>query len=279
MTLVYDTFMFRDELDLLEIRLNVLDIIVDTFILVEATKTHSGKDKPLVYEKNKERFSDFYQRIRHVIVDDLPDPEDGNRWIPENYQRNAILRCLAPVSVFTEKDIIMISDIDEIPDPLHAAKWIGDTLHSNPAPCVFNMDIYSYYLDCKETDKKWQGTTICQRKDLVIPQELRDKRCELPRIEAGWHFSYMGGVDAIVEKIEAFAHAEADTAKNKDRRNLAIAMAEGKNIYGREDVEKATFIKDIEGNSDYPQYLRDNLSKYQHLVSENYEWPHALGLN
>ena len=53
---VYDCFIFYNELDLLEIRLKTLDSVVDHFVLVEATKTHRGKDKPLYFEENKERF-------------------------------------------------------------------------------------------------------------------------------------------------------------------------------------------------------------------------------
>ncbi|MBO9668238.1 MAG: N-acetylglucosaminyltransferase, partial [Bdellovibrio sp.] len=39
MAKVYDCFSFFNELDLLEIRLNELDSVVDHFVLMEATKT------------------------------------------------------------------------------------------------------------------------------------------------------------------------------------------------------------------------------------------------
>ena len=54
--MVYDCFSFFNELDLLEIRLNVLKDVVDKFVLVEATRTHTGRPKPLYYEENKARF-------------------------------------------------------------------------------------------------------------------------------------------------------------------------------------------------------------------------------
>ena len=50
---IVDVFPFFNELDLLDIRLNVLDPHVDCFIISEATKTFSGLDKPLYYEENK----------------------------------------------------------------------------------------------------------------------------------------------------------------------------------------------------------------------------------
>jgi len=39
---IYDTFIFSNELDLLEIRLHVLGDVVDYFVLVESTRTFSG---------------------------------------------------------------------------------------------------------------------------------------------------------------------------------------------------------------------------------------------
>ena len=53
-TKIYDCFLFFNELDLLEIRLNVLNDYVDYFVLVEATQTFTNKDKPLYYKENKE---------------------------------------------------------------------------------------------------------------------------------------------------------------------------------------------------------------------------------
>lgn len=44
--MIYDCFSFFNELDLLEIRLNVLKDVVDRFVLVEAGETHAGKPKP-----------------------------------------------------------------------------------------------------------------------------------------------------------------------------------------------------------------------------------------
>ena len=49
---IFDTFLFLNELDLLEIRLNILDSYVDYFIINESPKTFSGKSKPLYYEDN-----------------------------------------------------------------------------------------------------------------------------------------------------------------------------------------------------------------------------------
>jgi len=69
--MIYDCFTFFNELDLLEIRLNVLKDVVDRFVLVEATQTFTGRPKPLYYKENAARFAAFADRIIHVVVDDF----------------------------------------------------------------------------------------------------------------------------------------------------------------------------------------------------------------
>ena len=53
---VYDVFYFFNELDLLEIRLNILDDFVDEFILIEAAFTFGGEPKGSYYLNNIDRY-------------------------------------------------------------------------------------------------------------------------------------------------------------------------------------------------------------------------------
>ena len=50
MNKVIDAFAFYNEVDMLEYRLETLYDYVDKFVIVEATMTHSGLDKPLNFE-------------------------------------------------------------------------------------------------------------------------------------------------------------------------------------------------------------------------------------
>jgi len=67
--MLYDCFMFFDELELLDLRLHYLDPLIDRFVLVESTRTFSLKDKPLFFDENKSMFSKFLPKIEHVIID------------------------------------------------------------------------------------------------------------------------------------------------------------------------------------------------------------------
>ena len=125
--MIYDCFSFFNELDILELRLNVLKDVVDRFVLVEAARKHSGEAKPLYFEENKARFAEFTDRIIHVVVVDEPvtPPECPKliaSWAFENHQRNAIVRGLKDAR---PEDTIMISDLDEIPDPGKVKEYVG----------------------------------------------------------------------------------------------------------------------------------------------------------
>ena len=61
--MVIDCIPFFNELDILKLRLNILNPIVDKFVIEEATVTFSGEPKELCFEKNKELFAEFLPRI------------------------------------------------------------------------------------------------------------------------------------------------------------------------------------------------------------------------
>lgn len=69
---IYDCFTFFNELDLLELRLAELYNYVDYFVIVEADKTHSGKPKEFILEKNFSRYARWRNKIIHLKVK-MPD--------------------------------------------------------------------------------------------------------------------------------------------------------------------------------------------------------------
>ena len=57
--MIYDCFLFFHELEVLDIRLHELDSVVDKFVLVESTVTHTNQQKKLFYNENKHLFKKF----------------------------------------------------------------------------------------------------------------------------------------------------------------------------------------------------------------------------
>ena len=63
---IIDCFIFYNELDLLTYRLNLLNNIVDYFIIVESTHTFIGKEKICFFSENKHLFENFTNKIIHI---------------------------------------------------------------------------------------------------------------------------------------------------------------------------------------------------------------------
>ena len=65
-----DCFMYFDEDVVLDLRLNILNNIVDKFVIVESRIDHAGNKKKLNFDINK--FKNFKDKITYLVADDLP---------------------------------------------------------------------------------------------------------------------------------------------------------------------------------------------------------------
>jgi beta-1,4-mannosyl-glycoprotein beta-1,4-N-acetylglucosaminyltransferase len=247
--MLYDCFTFFNELDILEIRLNVLKDVVDKFVLVEATLTHQGKPKPLYFADNKARYKEFEDKIIHIVIDKYPPYEGKSAWTLERYQRDMIAKGWDNCK---EDDVILVSDVDEIPNPETIKAYQG-----KPGVFVLRQNMYYYFINCLNVSNsrnfKWDGTVMCKFKYHLKPMDLRKiiyiqpgtyHERFLPRIytkyllwrwqlihlkkvkcidNGGWHFSYLGGVQMIIKKVESFAHAEYNKDEYKDPKKIEEA--------------------------------------------------------
>jgi beta-1,4-mannosyl-glycoprotein beta-1,4-N-acetylglucosaminyltransferase len=289
--MIYDCFTFFNELDLLEIRLHELDAHVDQFVLVEATLTHQGKPKPLHYEENKARFAAFHHKIIHVIVSEYPDNREASAWVYEKHQRNSIRDGLKNAKA---GDVIMISDVDEIPRPEKIKEAAG-----MKGTRIFRQRMYYYYLNCinaTELGKRkyfWNGTIMVNFEDLNRPiQDYREAGMMLlakfnpsfiRRVyyswfllrkvyskgfqirfvsDAGWHFSYLGGVEKIIHKLEAFAHEEYNKPEYKDPKRIEQAIANGEDIFGRGFRYRFVAL-----DESWPSFIRMHQEKYSAFIA------------
>jgi len=251
--MIIDTFTFYNELDLLEVRLTELWDVVDHFVLVEATVSFTGHPKPLHYANNRARFEKFQSKIRHIIVEDMPMETDN--WSREHWQRNSISKGLCDCR---DDDVVMISDIDEIP----AAEAIT-RCRNLLTPYVMQQGMYYYYLNFR--GGQWNGTTCWRFKDLALRtvQELRDCRESLPVITGGgWHFSFLGGVPAIQEKIYNYSHQEYNKPRILNEKNIQYSMITGRDLFGRRLMFSQVDVDEL------PCLVRAQPDKFRHLMVE-----------
>jgi len=273
--------MLYDELDLLEIRLNILDPVVDFFVITEATTTQIGKEKKMYFEESKERFSKFAAKIIYNPID-MNGIDFENQWHRETYQKN---QCINGVANAQNEDIVIFSDLDEIPDP-NAIKRILERFQSDKI-YHFAQELFYFFFNYKNIDgtllsssgefpdvqeKKWLGSKLCTVQ-MAKKYELDTLRHEYMlrehavRVEnGGWHFSYMGGTQSSVQeriknKLGAFSHSEFDKWKYYNIFHIWLSIHTGKDLLGR----KAKFAK-VPITENYPEWLRNNYKNYQHFV-------------
>lgn len=252
--MLYDCFLFYNELELLEIRLNELENIVDKHILVESTITFQHKPKPLFFAENKHLFEKFHHKIIHVIVDDSPTT---STWETEFFQRNAIKRGLAECK---DDDIVMLCDSDEIPSPFAINIYLNSPGRQLRA---FKQLFFYYYFNCL-VNGNWPHAKILPfslLKKYEDLQKVRDEKAEL-LFRGGWHFSYLGGVDRILTKIQSFSHTELNQPLYTNKERIEECMRRGVDFIMPRQLE---FVPIDER---FPLYLRQNLNKFEHMVRQ-----------
>ncbi len=202
---IYDCFQFYNELDLLELRLAELSPLVDHFVLVEAAYTHAGAPKPLYFAENRQRFAAYADKIIHVVVEDDPG---GFAWVREAHQRQAILRGLTGAD---PADMVIIGDADEILRPEIITRLRASGADAPPlfAP---HLDIHLYFLNLRAPEP-WVSVAAAPF-ELVRRVGANNMRYLVKQgighviAAAGWHFTWMGGIDRFLAKLDAFAHRE-----------------------------------------------------------------------
>lgn len=209
--MIYDSFMFSDELDILECRLTELQDIPDlVHVIVEAEITHRGNPKPLYYTENRKRFAAWKDRIRFVTVsaDDLPAAgRDPNPWSREFAQREFTRWGLGDAR---GSDWLLHGDCDEIPSPAALRQVTEAFVH--PVPCVLQQRLCQYAVDWVHP-LPWHGTIVTRVRSAGGFAALRMLRNSLPFVPAGGnHLSWMGGTEQHIRKLDTHCHLEMTEA-------------------------------------------------------------------
>jgi len=238
---LYDCVTFFNEREILEFRLDYLKDIVDYFVIVEADQTYSGRPKAQNFCSEWVP-DDVKDRIRYACISfpqNLPDPawvsgvsEDSRlAWKRENYQRAGLIEGLYDAN---SEDLVLVSDVDEIPDRDRLRELKTRSRLPNLAPVialemsVFYYDIHGLASYADGRPFRWRRPKLTTRKYLECTNRIRLAPPDSTVSDAGWHFTYFGGVDRVRTKLGAYAHTEAATAEH--------LAAVPERVRGRRDV-------------------------------------------
>ena len=294
---IYDCFMFFDEEMLLDLRLNVMNKYVDKFVITEATYMHSGRPKKLLFDINK--FSKFKDKIIYNVVDEQPsniekiyekdeDEKDtrGQKLVNnsnkrEHFQRDMAEKSLKVLSDARPEDIILINDIDEIPN---LEKINFNKI--NKKLIFFRQKMYFYKFNLQHEEMSWVGSRACKKKDFISPQWMRDtkdKKYPSWRLDiifskkkynsihyvddGGWHFTNIKSPEDIEKKFSNFLHHQDFEYSGLNLSDIK-KMVESKRILYDHNADQKDFkwsgsktLKKVD-LAQMPEYIRKNSKKY-----------------
>ncbi len=268
--MIFDCFSYLDEDLLLEIRLNILNDHVDYFVIVEGNKTWQNNPKKLKFDIDK--FDKFKKKIIYVPVEDLPGGPDP--YLRENFQRNCILRGLNNSS---ENDLIVVSDLDEIPNPNEVKSF-----NSKLKYAAFRQRHFYYKFNLQsEKNPYWIGSRICVKKFLKSPQWLRQlkfKKRPFWRIDkiklnniiedGGWHFCNLKNPEELLYKYKNLCETKDPIHFKEEisQEHLSIAAIKNKILNSKDVIGRNDSFKKVAFDSSFPEYIIKNQLKYKKWI-------------
>ena len=263
---LFDCITFFDENFITNVRFEILNDVVDYFIVCESKYDHMGYSKNINFSLLNKKFKD---RVRHIIIEEqFPHFENG--WKNEEYQREKIFDGIKDA---TMNDYILFSDSDEIPNPeklinLKLEKKFGIFLQNF---YVYKINVYNKY------ETPWEGTRVCKKKDLksftYLRKKILKKNISKPfwkinhekNIElfenGGWHFNNLYSLELIKKKIETFPHTEFKNKKFTEIKNIQ------KRVKNLEDLfDRGHKYKKVDFDNSFPKYILENLNSFKDYI-------------
>lgn len=254
---IIDSFLLYNEVDMLEYRLRVLYDHVDIFVIVEAHRSFVGKPKPYIFLDNFYRFKDFKDKIIYIRIYEFPyenpDTSLNEQWKNEHYQRDMIIQGLDQAHV-KYNDIIILSDVDEIPDT-EFLQWIRNETNNNSQISIHNtiyslrqkyhcynintireLDWYHPKVFTYSTLKTMNSPPLSVVRMMGITQAIpQGIQCYIIE-RGGWHLSWFTTVQGIRNKLENFSHQEYNNDFITNETRIEECIKTGKDIMERQEI-------------------------------------------
>lgn len=304
MRVVFDCWPFFQEVDMIALRYATLkDSGVFAFIGVESSLTHAGHENPTMIPSVVERLDPEWKNwyVNHPNTPVLmgkgitPFALESTYWHPEKNivlcrvteydtektiaatrrremrQRNAILHAIGLYYTPLSHDLVMISDVDEIPDPA-VIPFLNQIEINSGTIFVLEQKLCYYNVNTSPMANKdgyvWAGTRITQMNDAlalsphIVRYGIAQPDDQYPVVfmlhKAGWHFSYFGGEKAVARKMDNFLHQELNPGKHKEF--IPERIQDGKDPWGRGD-----FVMSVTDNVPEPMLDPRQARQWSHF--------------
>jgi beta-1,4-mannosyl-glycoprotein beta-1,4-N-acetylglucosaminyltransferase len=299
--MTYEAFMFFQENDLLEVKLNQHWNFVDKFIIVEAGETHTGIKKDLIFDH--ERFKKYSEKIIYrsfnsfaELYDLYPNIVSGhiyktvkaqphlalNDWMRDTIQAEYLTVVLLELQP-KDSDIILFTCLDEILNEeafSEAHKIFSEnktynlyshlqrkyiTTSCDFAPTFgFDVDMYAYKLNLYSKKSAIGCMTLFSNLNKIKHTELRYYALSThdPIKNAGWHFTFLDDTRGEKALKKYKSWAHSrDGGHNVSYFDIETPLEAEKRVIS----EYNTQVVEISSKT-HPKWLIDNISKYSSYI-------------
>lgn len=291
--------MFLNENDILEIKINNHWNVIDKFIILESSQTHTGDYKP--YNFDKKRFEKYSDKVIYIQMGSIDSVIEQNPnvvckylynahransnetvidWIRDSVQSSLLVNCLDHCGA-KDDDVILIDCADEIVSEdgiLRGIERFRDHAKFMPnitipelnggIDPIFGFEFINYYYKINLQDPRNRiiiQSMMTTTKNLKLLQPSTYRHFGIQTHEAirnaGWHFGFLDNTDGemALQKYKSWSHAR-DRSTNYYENVKTKEDAVAK-LFECFSLEKVPLSK-----STHPPYLIDNLDKYQSLI-------------
>lgn len=269
--MIYTASQFKNEVDVLEIRLGTISDLVDCIVIAEAAVDQRGRPRELVFPQHLKRFEPWMHKIRYVVVDDMPEGETHEDDVKrERWQRDALVRGMPNLKA---DDLVFVSDLDEIPYPESLRRALNNAMLGQRSRLP--MDMFPMALNWRWRDR---GCRIGSISCVVFGSDILERGvCWAalwnPQVAGlsgihGWHLTYQGGpehiqskITGMMDKAEALVMPGLDPARVIELSWIEECIATGRDMFGR--TYRCSDWVDVEG---MPPYVQQHARRFEHMM-------------
>jgi hypothetical protein len=238
---IVDTIFFYDEVDMLIFRMTELDQYVDYFIVMESEIDFKGNSRNLVFQENQKLFEKWEHKIIYLtspsfdlqLINEIYDNlkylkllvSGDNNYINKHdirfFQISRLITHLLSLDLSFD-GVIMISDVDEIPD-LSKLSVIKEYLKFGPTVLRQKNFIWTTkFIDIIPNMGTvcFQFTTLITNPNLIYDTYINKESYvshHFDILDNGYHFSHFYDLEKTIDKMKLLTENNLEDIESKIR--------------------------------------------------------------